>query len=154
MQEEPAEGGRFPHRQTAAAEMGGYRLVDAQSAHGMLLGGEALFVDVRDALLYRQGHLPSAVCFPLPMTWRARLQHRWKLRKLLCTAECRPVVFYTEGPSCRRSDVAARAAVITGFPAVYRFAGGVQAWVAAGLPLEAGTCPPPLRSFEEHGHDD
>lgn len=124
----------------AAAEMGGYQLANVDVVKGMSEAGSAMLVDVRDLEEFERGHLPGAICFPMPMTWRARLQHRWKIRKLLCEVECKPVVFYSNSPSCRRSDVAARAAVITGFSSVYRFAGGVDAWRLAGLRLKIGPC--------------
>ncbi|MFV0422896.1 rhodanese-like domain-containing protein [Oleidesulfovibrio sp.] len=119
-----------------ASEQGGYQLLDVEQVHAMIENNEAMLVDLRDEDVFARGHLPEAINFPLPMTWRARLQQRWKLKRLLCELECRPVIFYGASPSCRRSDVAACAAVIVGFPVVYRFAGGVDAWLRLGLTLE------------------
>jgi len=46
-----------------------------------------------------------------------------------------PVIFYCNGPSCRRSDDAAVIAVGCGYTNVYWFRGGIQAWKAGNYPI-------------------
>jgi rhodanese-related sulfurtransferase len=46
-----------------------------------------------------------------------------------------PVVFYCNGPSCRRSDNAVTIAVDCGYTKVYWFRGGIEAWKANNYPI-------------------
>ena len=46
-----------------------------------------------------------------------------------------PVVFYCNGPKCRRSDSAVAIAVDCGFTNIYWFRGGIEAWKANNYPL-------------------
>jgi rhodanese-related sulfurtransferase len=46
-----------------------------------------------------------------------------------------PVVFYCNGPSCRRSDNAVVIAVDCGYTSVYWFRGGIEAWRANNYPI-------------------
>jgi len=46
-----------------------------------------------------------------------------------------PVVFYCNGPSCRRSDNAVVIAVDCGYTKVYWFRGGIEAWKASNYPI-------------------
>lgn len=121
------------------AGQGGYGLVDT-CALGAMLNEGAMLIDLRDPGFYEQGHIPGALCYPLPLTWHARLFKRWWLKKLLCHDSCRTVIFYDEGAQSQRSDSAARAAVISGVPDVRRYPFGVEGWRADGLPLEDGAC--------------
>lgn len=122
------------------ADAGGYRLLAPEDAWQRVSAGSLAVVDVRDARDYEAGHVPGALCFPLPMTWVARLLRRWWLRRVLCAAQCPVVAFVCDGTATTRSDAAARAAVVQEFAEVYRVAGGMEAWRAAGLPVECGSC--------------
>lgn len=46
-----------------------------------------------------------------------------------------PVVFYCNGPSCRRSDNAVVIAIDCGYTKVYWFRGGIEAWKASNYPI-------------------
>ena len=46
-----------------------------------------------------------------------------------------PVVFYCNGPNCRRSDNAVTIAVDCGYTKVYWFRGGIEAWKANNYPI-------------------
>ena len=46
-----------------------------------------------------------------------------------------PVVFYCNGPSCRRSDNAVVIAIDCGYTDVYWFRGGIEAWKANNYPV-------------------
>ena len=46
-----------------------------------------------------------------------------------------PVIFYCNGPSCRRSDNAVVIAVDCGYTNVYWFRGGIEAWKANNYPI-------------------
>ena len=47
-----------------------------------------------------------------------------------------PVIFYCNGPSCRRSDNAVVIAVDCGYTEVYWFRGGIEAWKAGNYPIQ------------------
>jgi rhodanese-related sulfurtransferase len=46
-----------------------------------------------------------------------------------------PVIFYCNGPNCRRSDNAVTIAVDCGYTEVYWFRGGIEAWKAGNYPV-------------------
>ncbi len=46
-----------------------------------------------------------------------------------------PVVFYCNGPKCRRSDKAVVIAIECGYTEVYWFRGGIEAWKANSYPV-------------------
>ena len=46
-----------------------------------------------------------------------------------------PVVFYCNGPKCRRSDKAVVIATECGYTKVYWFRGGIEAWKASSYPV-------------------
>lgn len=132
----------FPVGLQRQADAGGYGLLAPDEAWRRVRAGALSMVDVRDAAQYEAGHVPGALCFPLPPTWMARLLRRWWLHKVLCAARCPSVAFVCDGATSTRSDSAARAAMVQGFAVAYRIAGGMDAWHAAGLPVEFGPCGP------------
>lgn len=132
----------FPAGLQRQADAGGYGLLAPDEAWRRVQAGSLSVVDVRDAPHFEAGHVPGALCFPLPPTWVARLLRRWWLHKVLCAARCPAVAFVCGGATSSRSDSAARAAVVQGFAVAYRIAGGMDAWHAAGLPVEFGPCGP------------
>lgn len=132
----------FPVGLQRQADAGGYGLLVPDEAWRRVQTGALSVVDVRDAPQFEAGHVPGALCFPLPLTWVARLLRRWWLHKVLCAAQCPSVAFVCDGATSTRSDSAARAAVVQGFAVAYRIAGGMDAWHAAGLPVEFGPCGP------------
>lgn len=141
----------FPVGLQRQAAAGGYGLLAPDEAWRRVRAGSLSMVDVRDAAQYEVGHVPGALCFPLPPTWMARLLRRWWLHKVLCAARCPSVAFVCDGAASTRSDSAARAAVVQGFAVAYRIAGGMDAWHAAGLPVEFGPCGPCAPSGDAGG---
>lgn len=113
-------GGR-PAGQTVAMEIE-IEQVDPQRAAELVAAGAAL-VDVREPDEWEAGHAPAAVHVPLG-SLGDRLGKLPGDRTLVMV--CR---------SGGRSQAAATALVGAGFAAV-NLAGGMQAWQAAGLPVE------------------
>lgn len=140
MKNQQKEDSSFTPSKRKQAQEGGYSLIDGEALRERLSDESIAIVDVRDAETYEQGHIPGAICYSLPLTWQARLFKRWWLKKLLCQTSCRGVVFYCDGPHSMRSDSASRAAVISGFPEVANYAGGMEDWEARGYPIETGSC--------------
>lgn len=94
--------------------------VDVQQAHA--LGDDVLLLDVREPQEWAAGHAPGAVHVPMGSIIPAELPRD---RPVVCV--CR---------SGNRSHHASRALVEHGVQAV-NMLGGMQAWAAAGLPMEA-----------------
>lgn len=90
---------------------------------GELIDAGAELIDVRRPYEFDGGHLPGA--------------RNIEMNDLTATADTlprdRPVVFYCR--SGNRSSMAAAAFTEAGFDA-HNIAGGIQAWVDAGRPLE------------------
>jgi rhodanese-related sulfurtransferase len=96
--------------------------ITPEDARKLVVEGAQL-IDVRVEHEWEAGHIPGATHVPLPdLDRRAGAIDRE-----------RPVVFYCRGDN--RSDMAAAAFAAAGYEASV-LAGGVQAWVEAGLPLE------------------
>ena len=89
--------------------------------------GDAILLDVRPALEYRQGHIAGAQSMPVE-------QMEARLRELNHEQE---VVAYCRGPYCVFADEAVTLLRARGFTA-RRYAEGYPEWAAAGLPVERG----------------
>ena len=92
-----------------------------------------MFVDVREAPPFGQGHIPAAVNLDLSSILS-------KDSLLQVAAKDDEIVFSCFGRYCPHSAYACTKAIIWGFARVYYFAGGFPAWKAAGYPVE--TTPP------------
>ena len=88
--------------------------------------GEIIVIDVRPAVEYRAGHLPSARSMPLSEIER-------RLAELPAGKE---IVAYCRGPFCLMSDEAVRLLRQRGYRA-HKISDGVAEWAAEGLPVEA-----------------
>jgi rhodanese-related sulfurtransferase len=98
--------------------------LDAARAQELIDGGAEL-IDVRREYEWEGGHL-------------ARARHI-EINELTAASDSiakdRPVIFYCRGGD--RSQMAAEAFRQAGFDA-YSLAGGIEAWVAGGQPIEPG----------------
>jgi adenylate cyclase len=103
--------------------------IDAAKAKALHDQG-AVFVDVRDAVEFGPGHIPSAANLELTTGLSKE-----SLSKLVGKDDA--VVFNCVGKYCPYSAYASAKAVLWGFTRVYYFAGGVPAWKDAGYPIEA-----------------
>lgn len=90
-----------------------------------LTDGDAVLLDVRPALEYRQGHIAGARSIPVE-------QIEARLREL---DPAREVVAYCRGPYCVFADEAVALLRARGFSA-RRYVEGYPEWAAAGLPIE------------------
>lgn len=93
-----------------------------------LAEGDAILLDVRPALEYRQGHIAGARSIPIE-------QLEARLREL---DPAHPVVAYCRGPYCVFADEAVTLLRAHGFTA-QRYQEGYPEWAAADLPTERGT---------------
>jgi rhodanese-related sulfurtransferase len=89
----------------------------------LMAGGRILLIDVREPDEYALQRIPGALLYPLS-TFDA---------STLPPDQPRPVVFHCG--SGKRSATAASARLAAGVPHTAHLAGGIAAWIAAGLPV-------------------
>lgn len=99
--------------------------------HRLLRSPETLLIDVREPDEYAQGHLPGAISIP-----RGLLEFRISGEPAL-QHPARPVVVYCKTGG--RAALSALALQQMGFGRVVSVAGGYEAWIALGLPVERPT---------------
>lgn len=101
----------------------------AEISQQALLGqpaGQSLILDVRTPEEYAAGHVPNAINIPHD-----------EIEAHLAELESRrsgPVVLYCK--SGRRAGLAAESLAKAGFPNLLHLTGDMEAWTAAGLPIE------------------
>ena len=100
--------------------------IDAPAAHERLADQEILFLDVREAAEWDEGHLPGAVHIP-----RGSLESR---AEGLLPDRSRPVVVYCAAGN--RSAFAAKSLEELGYEDVASLAGGFADWKRNGFPFE------------------
>ncbi|HXN15961.1 MAG TPA: rhodanese-like domain-containing protein [Usitatibacter sp.] len=88
--------------------------------------GPMLVLDIRDGAEYAAGHLPRARHIPLSELEK-RLEEIGKYKDKPIIVTCR---------TGTRAGTACRLLKRSGFNAVYRLKGGLQAWQQASLPVE------------------
>ncbi len=118
----------------AAARAGLRRLSPAEVVEAQQHG--ALIVDTRTAeQRSQQGALPGAVVIDRTvLEWRLDPDGPWRIPQLL-SADQVVVVVCRQGFS---SSLAAASLQAVGLPNATDMVGGVEAWLAAGLPVEDG----------------
>jgi thiosulfate/3-mercaptopyruvate sulfurtransferase len=87
---------------------------------------------------YQKHHLPGAVQFEFPIPEVKSLDEatRAKFAKLLGPDKDRTLVFYCGFTKCTRSHNGAMWAVKLGYHNVYRYPGGIKAWMEADYPVQ------------------
>lgn len=83
---------------------------------------DLVIIDARIHSDRRQGYIANSVSLPDTET-DCNTLFRFVYRKTT------PVVFYCNGPRCRRSDKAVRIAVECGYKDIYWFRGGIEEWL-------------------------
>jgi rhodanese-related sulfurtransferase len=87
---------------------------------------------------YKKQHVPVAVQFEFPIPEVTKLDNKTQtaFEKLLGPNKDRLVVIYCGFTKCTRSHNGAMWAVKLGYKNVYRYPGGVKAWMEADYPVE------------------
>ncbi len=107
---------------------GSYR-IDAEGLIALVNENEnQIIIDSRISSDRKQGYIPGSISLPDTDT------HCDSLARLIAE-KSDPVVFYCNGPKCRRSDNAVVIAVACGYTNVYWFRGGIEAWRADNYPI-------------------
>jgi rhodanese-related sulfurtransferase len=87
---------------------------------------------------YKKQHVPGAKQFEFPIPEMKEIDEKKKeaLKKLLGPDNDRLIVFYCGFTKCARSHNGAMWAVKLGYKNVYRYPGGIKAWMQADYPVE------------------
>ncbi|WP_281648753.1 rhodanese-like domain-containing protein [Parendozoicomonas sp. Alg238-R29] len=121
------------------AESGGYRLITTGSLKGLMDSDRnPLIMDTLPLSRYQKHHIPGARHFWFPRTpapteqWNIEImegQTQEDFQSMLGQDLERPLVFYCGRTICDRSHSAAAWAIKLGYKEVYRYAGGINAWL-------------------------
>jgi rhodanese-related sulfurtransferase len=111
--------------------------ITAAETKGLLERGEIdLLLDVRDAREFQAGRIPGAIHAPRgSLEWLVDPESDWRDDRLAGRIDARIVLHCTVGG---RSLLAAQTLRAMGFRHVVSMAGGIDAWVEAGFPVETG----------------
>lgn len=120
--------GRSPLETLAARS--GLELSGVDEVRKLAGEGDVLVLDARPLREYDTGHLPGAISFPLET--REAAFREWAA----VLAPGQRVVVYCSGPHCDQALLLGDYLKRQAGARVALFAGGIQAWKAAGLPLE------------------
>jgi rhodanese-related sulfurtransferase len=121
-------------------ERGSYKIVSTEELKGWTdQKKNMLIVDTmpyEDS--YKKQHIPGAVNFEFPIPEMKSLDDKTKtaFEKALGTNKDRTIVFYCGFTKCTRSHNGAMWAVKLGYKNVYRYPGGIKAWMEADYPVE------------------
>ncbi len=127
-------------QQLVAEARGQIREVSVQQLSALLADHQTILIDVREPDEFQQGRVDRAVNFPRGVLEMKIHQHpavaaHCEPQQALAALAAKPV--YLMCRSGARSALAALSLQQMGFPQVYSVAGGFQAWLDAGLPVEA-----------------
>jgi len=101
-------------------------MVDPQTARLWLDRGDAVLVDVREPHEFAIEHVQGATLVPLSAFDSKQIpDHEGKKLLIMCAS----------GVRC---GIASEMLVHTGYRELYRLAGGIMGWKAAGGPVQAG----------------
>jgi rhodanese-related sulfurtransferase len=121
-------------------ERGGYKIVSTEELKSWIdQKKDMLIVDTmpyEDS--YKKQHVPGAVQFEFPIPEVTKLDDKTKaaFEKLLGTNKNRLIVIYCGFTKCTRSHNGAMWAGKLGYKNVYRYPGGIKAWMEAEYPVE------------------
>ncbi len=120
------------HPKGAGAPISGPRIYSADDCLHLLQEGKAVFLDAREAALYKMGHLPGALHMPKEMVDQnlVRLKEKERGNKILIT--------YCDGQGCKKAEELLRTLQGRGITALGLFADGWQGWMEKGLPIDEG----------------
>lgn len=114
----------------ARALEAGIPVIDAPALYAALPESAFLLLDARPETDYHRGHLPGAIALP----WQ-ELDAAFLEVQLFLFPE-QPLVTYCSGLACDEALLLAEFLYDQGYTNVMLFAGGLEAWLAANLPLE------------------
>jgi len=94
-------------------------------------------IDTMPTAYYEREHLPGALNIPgFPYEEAARFTDEFAPR--LLPELTAPIVVYCANTPCRNSELVGARLVELGYTQVRKYREGIEDWVSAGLPTEAG----------------
>ena len=118
---------------------GGYDVVDTETLKGWMDAKKPMvIVDTMPyEASYKKNHIPGAVqfLFPIPDVKEMKPEDIAKYKKLLGSDMDKVIVVYCGFPKCTRSHNGAMWAKKLGYKNVYRYPGGIKAWMEKDYPI-------------------
>lgn len=118
---------------------GGYKVVDTATLKSWLDAKKPmLIIDTMPyEASYKKNHVPGAKQFEFPIPEMTKMDDAAKAKfiKLLGPDKGRLIVIYCGFPKCTRSHNGAMWAVKLGYTNVYRYPGGIKAWMESDFPV-------------------
>ena len=120
------------------AKASGFKLVTSSELKKMLDEGKKMTIistlPVEEDKTF--GVLPGALSAPLPKTEKELTQaDKDNLVKVAGLDKEKEIVVYCGFVACRRSTIGAKILVDEGYKNVYKYPGGIVAWIEAGYPI-------------------
>jgi rhodanese-related sulfurtransferase len=114
---------------TSPETIAGSYKIDAEALIELVNNNEnQVIIDSRISSDRKQGYIPGSISLPDTDTSCDSLA-------AVIPEKSDPVVFYCNGPKCRRSDHAVVIAAACGYTNIYWFRGGIEAWRADNYPI-------------------
>jgi rhodanese-related sulfurtransferase len=114
---------------TSPETIAGTTKIDAEDLIELVNKNEhSIIIDSRISSDRKQGYIPGSTSLPDTDTNCDSLAG-------LIPEKSVPVVFYCNGPRCRRSDNAVVIAAACGYSSIFWFRGGIEAWRAGNYPI-------------------
>lgn len=114
---------------TSPQTIAGAQTIDAERLIELVEQNDnLLIIDSRLRSDRKLGHIPGSMSLPDTQT-------RCDSLATLIVEKSDPVIFYCNGPRCRRSDKAVATAVQCGYTNIYWFRGGIRAWESDNYPI-------------------
>jgi len=120
-------------------DRGGYKIVDTETLKGWIDAKKPLIIvdTMPYEASYKKNHIPGAVqfLFPIPELSSMKPEEQAKFKKLLGSNLDAVIVVYCGFPKCTRSHNGAMWAKKLGYKNVYRYPGGIKAWMEKDYPV-------------------
>jgi rhodanese-related sulfurtransferase len=123
--------GDFKHSFISPDDFPSITFITLAEAEDYFMSGEAVFVDSRDNIEFRQGHVLNAVNVP------HETGHPENVWERLDFPQDKPLVIYCDGSECQSSINLAKILHQRGFTALKVFFGGWAEWKESGLPTQS-----------------
>lgn len=115
---------------TSPESIDGAQKIEAEKLIRLVNQDEArIIIDSRISSDRKLGYIPGSISLPDTKTSCESLAG-------LIPQKSDPVVFYCNGPKCRRSDNAVVIAADCGYTNIYWFRGGIEAWRTNNYPIK------------------
>jgi len=117
---------------------GGYRLIDAETLNKWMIEKNGLLViDSHPKEDYDNAHIKGAINSPMPKGEKELTPYdKNNILKIASDDKDRTIIVYCGFTACRRSHWGAKILTGNGYKNVYRYPGGITAWLEYGYPAE------------------